>query len=120
MAGRLTDARRRLTQRCAEASPLSGSTLAPAAMQQQACAEAAAEAGLGSSAATQKGRVIIITGPTAVGKTAVALRLAECLGGEVISADSVQLYKGLDIGSDKARIIILVMPSCSWNSDDLA
>ena len=72
-------------------------------MQQQACAEAAAATGLEiPAAATQPGRVIIITGPTAVGKTAVAVRLAERLGGEVISADSVQIYRGLDIGSDKA------------------
>ena len=50
----------------------------------------------------QTGRVIIITGPTAVGKTAVALRLAELLNGEIISADSVQIYRGFDVGSDKA------------------
>ena len=47
-------------------------------------------------------KVIIVTGPTAVGKTNVSLELAEALGGEIISADSVQIYKGLDIGSDKA------------------
>ena len=46
-------------------------------------------------------QVIIITGPTAVGKTAVGLELARRLGGEVISADSVQVYRTLDVGSDK-------------------
>ncbi|GAX75196.1 hypothetical protein CEUSTIGMA_g2640.t1 [Chlamydomonas eustigma] len=46
-------------------------------------------------------QVVIITGPTAVGKTAVALQLAKRLNGEVISADSVQVYRGLDVGSDK-------------------
>lgn len=46
-------------------------------------------------------QVIIITGPTAVGKTAVGLELAKRLGGEVISADSVQVYRTLDVGSDK-------------------
>jgi len=45
--------------------------------------------------------VIIITGPTAVGKTGVGLDVALALDGEVISADSVQVYRGLDIGSDK-------------------
>lgn len=45
--------------------------------------------------------MIIITGPTAVGKTAVGLELAKRLGGEVISADSVQVYRTLDVGSDK-------------------
>ena len=46
-------------------------------------------------------QVVIVTGPTAVGKTAVGLELAKRLGGEVISADSVQVYRGLDVGSDK-------------------
>lgn len=40
-------------------------------------------------------------GPTAVGKTAIGVRLAASLGGEVLSADSRQVYKGLDIGSGK-------------------
>ena len=50
-------------------------------------------------------RVLVLTGPTAVGKTQLSLALAEQLNGEVISADSVQVYKGLDIGSDKARLL---------------
>ena len=50
---------------------------------------------------TREQRIIVLTGPTAVGKTATSLSLAEALGGEIISADSVQVYRGLDIGSDK-------------------
>jgi len=46
-------------------------------------------------------RVIVIAGPTAVGKTRVALALAKQVGGEIISADSVQVYKGLNVGSAK-------------------
>jgi tRNA dimethylallyltransferase len=46
-------------------------------------------------------KILVITGPTAVGKTAASLALAERLGAEVISADSVQVYRGLDVGSDK-------------------
>jgi tRNA dimethylallyltransferase len=42
-----------------------------------------------------------IAGPTAVGKSAVALALAEKLGGEIISVDSMQVYRGLDIGTAK-------------------
>lgn len=38
-----------------------------------------------------------------MGKTRVSLALAEKLGGEIISADSVQVYRGLDIGSDKVK-----------------
>lgn len=49
-------------------------------------------------------RVVIVAGPTAVGKTALALELAERLGGEVVNADSVQLYRGLDIGSAKPSL----------------
>ncbi|MDR1831763.1 MAG: tRNA (adenosine(37)-N6)-dimethylallyltransferase MiaA [Fusobacteriaceae bacterium] len=44
---------------------------------------------------------IVIAGPTAVGKTGVSLFLAEMLGGEIISADSAQIYRGLDIGTAK-------------------
>lgn len=47
-------------------------------------------------------KVLILTGPTAVGKTKASLALAAELGGEIISADSVQVYRGLDVGSDKA------------------
>ena len=46
-------------------------------------------------------KVIAIAGPTAVGKTAFAIRAAEAFGGEVISCDSMQLYKYMDIGSAK-------------------
>lgn len=51
----------------------------------------------------EKKPLIVIAGPTAVGKTAVSVRLAQLLDGEIISADSVQVYKGLDIGSAKVR-----------------
>ena len=46
-------------------------------------------------------QVIIIYGPTAVGKTAISVELAHMLNGEIISADSMQVYKKLDIGSAK-------------------
>lgn len=49
----------------------------------------------------EKPKVLVLTGPTAVGKTKVSIELAKHLDGEIISADSVQVYKGLDIGSDK-------------------
>ena len=44
---------------------------------------------------------IFIAGPTAVGKSEIALHLAEQLGGEIISVDSMQVYRGLDIGTAK-------------------
>ena len=44
---------------------------------------------------------IFIAGPTAAGKSEIALALAEQLGGEIISADSMQVYRGLDIGTAK-------------------
>ena len=46
-------------------------------------------------------RVVVIAGPTAVGKSALALKLCEELHGELISVDSVQVYRGLAIGSNK-------------------
>jgi len=48
-----------------------------------------------------KPKVVAILGPTATGKSSLALHLAEKFGGEIISADSVQVYRGLDIGSAK-------------------
>lgn len=54
-----------------------------------------------TTATPARPKVIIITGPTAVGKTKLGLELAKRLGGEIISADSVQVYRGLDVGSDK-------------------
>lgn len=46
-------------------------------------------------------RTLFLAGPTAVGKSAVALLLAERLGGEIISVDSMQVYRGLDLGTAK-------------------
>lgn len=46
-------------------------------------------------------KLIILTGPTAVGKTALSIKLAKEINGQIISADSIQVYKGLDIGSAK-------------------
>lgn len=48
-----------------------------------------------------KPKTLVIAGPTASGKTGVALELAERLGGEIVGADSVQVYRGFDIGSAK-------------------
>ena len=45
--------------------------------------------------------LIILTGPTAVGKTKASIALAKAIGGEIISADSMQVYKDMDIGSAK-------------------
>lgn len=45
--------------------------------------------------------LIILTGPTAVGKTHLSIRLARAVGGEIISADSMQVYRHMDIGSAK-------------------
>lgn len=47
-------------------------------------------------------KVLAIVGPTAVGKTALAIRLAQALSGEIISGDSMQVYRHLDIGTAKA------------------
>ena len=49
-----------------------------------------------------KTKIIVIVGPTAVGKTALAIDLAQALNGEIISGDSQQVYRKLDIGTAKA------------------
>ena len=46
--------------------------------------------------------IIVITGPTGVGKTKLSIELAKIYNGEVINADSMQVYKELDIGTAKA------------------
>lgn len=46
-------------------------------------------------------KLVILTGPTAVGKTDLSIQLAKKINGEIISADSIQVYKGMDIGSAK-------------------
>jgi tRNA dimethylallyltransferase len=53
---------------------------------------------------SKKKRVIVISGPTAVGKTDLSLKIAERIGGEIISADAMQIYKGMDIGTAKISL----------------
>lgn len=50
----------------------------------------------------KKQPIIVVAGPTATGKTAISISLAQQLGGEIISADSRQVYRGFDIGTAKA------------------
>lgn len=51
----------------------------------------------------QKKPLVVLTGPTAVGKTGLSIRLAKAAGGEIISADSMQVYQYMDIGSAKIK-----------------
>jgi tRNA dimethylallyltransferase len=53
------------------------------------------------SSATEKPKIIIICGPTGIGKTAVAVDLAQHFNGQIIGADSMQIYKYMDIGTAK-------------------
>lgn len=72
-----------------------------------------------------RNKIIFIVGPTAVGKSAVALRLAKRLGSQIISCDSMQIYKGMDIITSKPskeelkkikhHLISFVSPSCDYN-----
>ena len=52
----------------------------------------------------QKPTVIVICGPTASGKTALSIELAKKINGEIISADSMQIYKDMDIGTAKPDV----------------
>ena len=54
--------------------------------------------------ALSKPRVVAIGGPTATGKTALSVALAKALGGEIINADSMQVYKNLDVGTAKPSV----------------
>ena len=48
-----------------------------------------------------KKKLLVLAGPTAVGKTELSIKLAKKLNGEIISTDSMQIYKNMDIGSAK-------------------
>lgn len=79
----------------------------------------------GAPPAANRPRVAVLVGPTAVGKSAAAITLAELLSAEIISADSRYLYRGLDIGtakpsaSERARVrhhlIDVTNPDRSWS-----
>lgn len=53
---------------------------------------------------SKKKKVIVISGPTCVGKTALSIVIAKAIGGQVISADSMQVYRGMDIGTAKVSL----------------
>lgn len=89
----------KLSRSTGTASAADGSTIAELEPQQQHQQQLASH--------PTRPKVIVITGPTAVGKTKLGLELAKRIGGEIISADSVQVYRGLDIGSDKVGTAVL-------------
>lgn len=51
----------------------------------------------------EKQPLVVLTGPTAAGKTKLSIELARAINGEIISADSMQVYRHMDIGSAKIR-----------------
>ncbi|MEU8191966.1 tRNA (adenosine(37)-N6)-dimethylallyltransferase MiaA, partial [Micromonospora carbonacea] len=55
----------------------------------------------GSAGPAGRGTVVAVVGPTAAGKSALSIALAHALGGEVVNADSMQLYRGMDVGTAK-------------------
>ncbi|WP_435795957.1 tRNA (adenosine(37)-N6)-dimethylallyltransferase MiaA [Micromonospora taraxaci] len=55
-------------------------------------------------AGVTSGTVVAVVGPTAAGKSALSIALAHALGGEVVNADSMQLYRGMDIGTAKLTV----------------
>ncbi|MBS0621556.1 MAG: tRNA (adenosine(37)-N6)-dimethylallyltransferase MiaA [Verrucomicrobia bacterium] len=63
------------------------------------------EAGLFIQEARQPPRIVFLAGPTGCGKTALSLLLAESLQGEIVCADSMQIYQGMDIGTAKATLL---------------
>lgn len=72
--------------------------------------------------------LVVLSGPTAVGKTALSINLAKAVNGEIISADSMQVYRGMDIGTAKItpsemdgvkhHLIDIIEPEESWSVTD--
>lgn len=73
-----------------------------------------------NSAKSKDGKIplLVIVGPTASGKTALSLTLAHALSGEIISADSRQIYKEIDIGSDKLPLQNVSTPQGDFRCHD--
>src|SRR6266568_5131010 len=76
----------------------------------------------------EKAKLVIILGPTSSGKTELAVRLAERFNGEIVNADSMQVYRGMDIGTAKPsaelrrrvphHLIDIVEPSADFSASD--
>lgn len=77
---------------------------------------------------TAKPRIVAVVGPTASGKTALSIALAKRLGGEIVSCDSMQIYRGMDIGTAKPdmaerdgvphHLIDIVDPDAAFDASD--
>ena len=77
---------------------------------------------------TQKTKILAIVGPTASGKSSLALEIAKRHSGEIISCDSMQVYKRMDIGTAKPtkyeqetvrhHLIDVIEPTCQFSSED--
>src|SRR5512134_2655542 len=75
-------------------------------------------------------RVVAVLGPTAAGKSALGLALAERFGGEIVNCDSTAVYRGFDIGTDKVpateqrgiphHLIDIVEPTAEYSAADYA
>lgn len=75
-------------------------------------------------------RVIAVVGPTATGKTELSLRLAEAVGGEIVNADALQVYRRLDIGTAKPtteqrrlvphHLVDILEPTERWSAGEFA
>ena len=76
----------------------------------------------------KKDNIVVIAGPTAVGKSALGIELAKKLNGEIVSADSMQIYKAMDVGTAKVteeemegiphHLIDIVEPDVNFNVND--
>jgi tRNA dimethylallyltransferase len=63
-----------------------------------------ATVGVSNTSSIERFKVVVVAGPTAVGKTALSIELAQQFGGEIVNADSRYLYQGFDIGVDKPTL----------------
>lgn len=80
-------------------------------------AEKARELGLVEDVRLGNMRAVVVCGPTGVGKSAVAERIANILDGEIVSADSMQIYRGMDIGTAK---VPAQERGCAYHCIDIA
>jgi tRNA dimethylallyltransferase len=79
-----------------------------------------------AEASDHRPRVVVVTGPTASGKTPFAIKIAQRFDGEIVNADSMQVYRGMDIGTAKAtpaqreavahHVLDVVTPEVAYNA----
>ncbi|XBJ20024.1 hypothetical protein VPH35_010907 [Triticum aestivum] len=92
------------TPRCPRRRPLRIWRAAPMTSSSSSCSSSSSSGGGGSGWGEGRPRLVVIVGATGTGKTKLSIDAARALGGEVVNADKIQLYQGLDVTTNKVPL----------------